>query len=243
MAYTQNPTKRVSSRLARKEQKKLSRQTFGVVVLSVVILLFFIFVLLPGGVKLFFSFLDSNTGLEETDTLPPQVPILSSPVEATFSASVKLTGFAEPKSKVVVVANGEKDGEIDVADDGDFEYNLALTEGQNEFTLYSKDEAENESAMTKNYSILFDKDIPTIDIESPENGVQIEAKKNQNIEVKGKTEAGAKMYLNDRLVFVKGDGSFSSNYLLSEGENILTFLVVDKAGNTSKTELKVHFRY
>lgn len=243
MINRQNPTKRVTSRLARKEQKKLSRQTFGMVFLSIVILLFFIFVLLPGGVRLFFSFLDSNTGIDNSDSIPPQVPILSAPLEATYSAMINLSGYAEPKSKVIVVLGGEKETEFIVDDDGSFSHDLDLSEGGNSFSLYSIDEAENESALTKTYSVFFDKDIPVIHVESPENGADIVAKKNQVLSITGNTEPGAKVYLNGRLIYAQNDGSFSSSYRLEEGENSLLFKAVDKAGNTSETELKVNFKY
>lgn len=243
MSDYRNKTNRVSSRLARKEQKKLTRQTYGFIFLAIVILLFFIFVLLPGGVRLFFSILDSNTGLDTSDTIPPQVPILSSPVDATYSATIRLEGFAEPKSKVVVVLDGEKHSEVTVKDDGSFDYDLDLAEGENTFTLYSTDEAENESALTSDYMVLYDNESPIVDIESPENGAVIEAKKNQNLTVTGNTEPGAKLLLNDRLVYVKSDGSFSSTFLLTEGENLLKFDATDKAGNTSQTEIKVEFKY
>lgn len=237
-----HPT-RVSSRLARKEQKKLSRQTFGMIFLSVLILLFFIFVLLPGGVRLFFSFLDSNTGLDPQDTIPPQVPILSSPIEATYSASLKLTGYAEPKSKVILILDGQKQDEFVVSDDGNFEYDFSLRDGENTFSLYSLDEAENASPNTRSYTVVLDKDAPIIDVESPKNDSVVESKKNQSMSVIGKTEPGAKIYLNDRLLSVKSDGVFTGTYNLIDGENLLKFKAVDRAGNQTETDLKVTFKY
>jgi hypothetical protein len=241
--YSNNSTARVSSRLARKEQKKLSRQTFGMIFLSVLMLFIFIFVLLPGGVRLFFSILDSNTGLEVKDSIPPQAPILSSPVEATFSASIKLSGFAEPKSKVILVLDGQKHDEFVVSDEGSFEYDFSLRDGENLFSLYSIDEADNASPNTKDYLVIYDKDAPTIDVDIPKNDEVVQSKKNQLINVSGKTEAGAKIYLNDRLLSVQSDGVFTGTYNLSDGENMLKFRAVDKAGNQAETELKVVFRY
>jgi len=243
MAYKPNPTKRVASRLARKEQKKLSRQTFGMIFLAIVILIFFIFVLLPGGVRIFFSFLDSNSSFDNSDTIPPQVPVLSSPVEATFSASIKIDGFGEPESKVIVVLGGSKEAEIDVDSEGVFSHQLDLVEGENEFAFYSIDKAENESELTKSYKVIYDNETPIIHIDTPENDAEIVAKKNQMLSIAGNTEPGAKIYLNDRLIYAKSDGSFTSSYRLNDGENILLFRAIDKAGNSSETELKVSFRY
>lgn len=241
--YSNNSPRRVTSRLVRKEQKKLSRQTFGIVFLSVIILIFFIFVLLPGGVRLFFSILDSNTGLDTTDTFPPQVPILSSPVEATYSASIKLSGFAEPESTVILVLDGQKHDEISVTEAGEFEYDFKLKEGENSFVLYGIDQVENTSETTRKYVVVYDKDAPVITIESPENDAVIESKINQVLSISGKTEAGAKIYLNDRLLSTRSDGTFTGTYNLSEGENSLKFRAIDRAGNESETELKVTFRY
>ena len=234
---------RGSSRLAKKEQKQIQRQTFSYIFLGIVILLISIFFLVPSIIRIFFNAIDQESPFEMKDDVPPQVPILSSnPPEATFSASLKLTGYAEANSKVVFVLNGEEVADVVVSDEGDFEYDLDLKEGENEILLYGIDDAENESLKTRSYFLTQDTEAPIINIEKPEDGASIELKKNRTTEISGSTEAGSKLYLNDRLILVGSEGNFSSTYYLDEGDNKLKFRAVDKAGNETEKEISVHFR-
>lgn len=241
--YRKNSKQRGSSRLAKKEQKKIQHQTFFYIFLGIVILLIFIFLLVPSIIRIFFSVIDQESPFEVKDDVPPQVPILSSnPPEATYSASLNLSGYAEANSKVVFVLNGEEVADVDVSDEGNFDYDLALNEGENEILLYGVDEAENESLKTRSYFLTQDTEAPFIDIETPEDGASIELKKNRVTNVSGSTEVGSKLYLNDRLLLVGSDGHFSGTYYLGEGENKLLFRAVDKAGNETEKEISVQFR-
>ncbi len=235
-------TQSVSSRLIKKEQKKLSQQTILMIIASIAIAVLFIFVILPAVIRIFFSLIDKGNPFEEKDTIPPRVPLLQAPVEATNSATIPVKGVGEAGSKVVFVLNGSQQEEMAVNEEGKFETELVLADGENNLTVFGVDQAGNESVQTKNYAIVFDNQAPLLEIEYPEDGAQVELKKNQVIEIKGKTDAGSKVYINDRFVFPNADGSFTHRYQLSEGENILKFKVTDLAGNLSERELKVNFR-
>lgn len=232
-----------SSRLVKREKSKIEKQTFYYLFFGIVILLLFIFLIVPNLIKLFFSVIDKDSPFVDKDTVPPQVPILSSaPVEATFSATLNLKGFAEPKSKVIFLVDSTKTAEVQVADDGQFEHELALADGQNELSIFGVDEAGNESLKTKTYLIARDSQAPTIEITEPKDGSVIELKKNRTVTIKGKTEPEAKVMINDRLVLADKDGNFSSNYYLAEGKNELRFVATDKATNKTELTIEVEFR-
>lgn len=232
-----------SSRLIKKEKSKLEKQSIYYLLLGVVILLLFIFLIMPNLIRLFFAVIDKESPFVEKDTVPPQVPILSSnPVEATFSASLNLKGYAEAKSKVVFLINSEKVAEIQAADDGQFDYELALASGANELSIYGVDDAGNESLKTKSYMIARDDEAPMLEIEEPKDGSVIELKKNRTLTIKGKTEAEAKLLINDRLVLADKEGNFSTNYYLAEGKNELKFVVTDKATNKTERKIEVEFK-
>ena len=179
----------------------------------------------------------------EKDTVPPQVPTLSSnPVEATFSASLNLHGFAEPKSKVVFLINSAKAAEVTVAEDGQFEHELTLSEGTNELLIFGVDDAGNESLKTHSYIITLDNTAPSLEIEQPKDGSVIELKKNRTTTIKGKTEPEAKILINDRLVLADKEGNFFTNYYLNEGKNELKFVVTDKATNKTERKIEVEFK-
>jgi hypothetical protein len=235
-------SKKGSSRLLKKQEKEMRKQTLFFIVLSIALLLFFIFIIIPNLIRLFFNFFDNDVNFNVEDDLPPQAPVLSSPPpEATFSAQLKLEGFADPESKVVFVLNGEQVEEKQVNDEGEFDQEISLEKGENQLTVYSINEAGTESLQSKTYQIVYDDEAPIISIIEPEPDSVIELKRNRNTQIVGETEPLSSVYLNDRLILVDEDGQFSSNYYLDEGENVLKFLAIDKAGNESELEIKVEF--
>jgi hypothetical protein len=232
-----------SSRLAKKEKSKVEKQTFYYLFFGVAILLFFVFFLVPKLISFFFTFIDKEAIFVEEDTVPPQMPVLSNnPAEATFSANLNLHGFAEPKSKVIFLVNSTKSAEVEVAEDGQFEHKLALVEGLNELSIFSTDGVGNESLSTRSYAITRDSQVPNLEIESPTDGSVIELKKNRTTTIKGTTEPGAKVFINDRLVLADEEGNFSTNYYLAEGKNELNFVVTDKATNKTERKIEVEFK-
>lgn len=246
LEYTQeNMAKksRVSSRLAKKQQEKLAKQTAFLVGLAFLILAIFIFALIPILIRVTGIFVDTGLPGAEQDTVPPRPPSISAPPDATFSATVALRGFSEANSTVVVVVNGEELAEVTAEDDGTFEAEVSLQDEENEVWLYAVDQAENESELSSSYQIRYDTIPPTLELETVEDGQQVEQRKNQSLAVRGSTEPNAKVYLNDRLVFARSDGSFSTSFQLAEGDNELRFRVVDEAGNETEQTIQVSFRF
>lgn len=234
----------VSSRRVRKEKKKVLSQSVVMIGVAVVIFFTFIFVVIPNFINFVTNFLDSSTPFQETDDIPPQIPILSAPVTATNSAELKISGYGEPESFVIFVINGSKQDKVTIGEDGSFEVPITLEQGENKINAYSVDEAENESATTKDYITLFDSKPPTIENIEPEDGASFETRTNQSVTIKGNTdkdEVGTKIYINERVVFPKEDGTFSYTYHLEEGENKIEIKAIDKAGNQNKVELTYSF--
>lgn len=231
-----------SSRLTRKEQRTVVRQTLISIGVAIILVVAFIFVIIPGVIRLTLAFLGSGTSFVATDDVPPQVPVLAAPVPATFSAQVDISGFGEAKSKITFVVNGSEYQDVTASDDGSFGLSLPLTEGENSLTVYAKDEAGNESAESKKYMIVFDAQAPELVITEPQPDQQIELRKNQLTTIRGTTEPGSRVFVNGRLASVQTDGAFSLTYQLQEGENILKIEATDRAGNKTEQELKVFFR-
>jgi hypothetical protein len=247
LGYSSNykrKTGRVSSRLAKREQKKMTQQTFLIFGLAIVVVIVFIVAVVPGLIRLTGLFLDGDGVTSDFgDTIPPRVPSISSPVTATYSASIKIEGFSEPESEVVLVMNASESNRSEADSDGKFDFVVDLSDEENSLSLYAIDKAGNESNSSRTHKIIFDDTAPTIEIETPSDGQQFELRKNQNITVKGLTEPRSKVFLNDRLIFAKSDGSFSTSLQLSEGDNELKIKVVDQAGNETEQVLNVKFRF
>ena len=117
-----------------------------------------------------------------------------------------------------------------------------MEEGDNTISAYSIDEAENESSMTREYKTLLDTKAPELEILEPGDGDSFESRANQSITLKGKTDVGAKIYVNKRAVFPNSDGEFKHTIRLEEGENKIEVLAEDKAKNSTKMELVFNFK-
>jgi hypothetical protein len=235
--------KPVSSRLAKKQQKKLAQQTALIIFIIFVLILGFLFLVLPNIVRVAFNVLDGDVITNSSDNIPPQIPILNAPVEATHSGSINLSGFGEAKSEVILVLNGEEAERKTISEEGEFSFDAKLTEGENTITTYAIDEAQNESLTSRKYDIILDTELPTIEIETPEDESRITLRKNQITSIKGITEPNAKVYIGGRLSFANSEGNFAGTYSLKEGENKISIRSVDKAGNQSELELTINFAY
>lgn len=216
------------------------RQTalFGGV--AIVVTLLFIFIILPGFIRVVNTFLDTNP-FEEVDRIPPQIPRISPPAEATNQKELTITGYGEAQSEMVAILNGLEYKREKADDDGNFTMTINLEEGENTFAVYSVDAAGNESATTKNYIIILDTEDPTIQIEYPGEGEEISTRANQNLEIRGNTEPNSRIYVNDRLTYPNSEGDFSYTLLLSEGSNEINIRVEDQAGNITEITRTIRF--
>jgi bacillopeptidase F len=235
-------TARVSSRLAQAEKKKVVRQTITLSVVGVILLLGFIFVILPGVIRFALNFSDTNFSFEPSDTIPPQVPIISAPAAATSEPTIEVTGFGEPNSQVIFVINGQEAEQVSVAEDGSFSQEVSLDEGENSLKAYSIDQADNESGNSTTYTVIFDNTPPSITLTHPENGQEFVSKANQSISVEGTTEPGARVFVNGRRHQADSEGAFKATIRLNEGDNTISLKAEDAAGQTDELEITVKFK-
>lgn len=233
-------TNRVTSRLVKREQKKLMRQTAMFAGVSIVIIALFIFVILPGFLGLVDRMLNNNP-FQEEDTIPPQVPIISAPPTATNSADIVIEGYGEPESEVQLLLNALKATAVVIGPDGDFRIETQLQEGENTIELYATDQAGNKSNNTRTYVAILDTQNPDIEISKPSDEEKFVGSANQDVVIEGKTEPKSRVYINDRMVLPNNEGSFNYTYRLSEGKNEIEIKVVDQGGNESEQSLTLEF--
>lgn len=240
--YSTMPKQRVSSRRAKTESKKMFRQTILMMIASIAIIIIFLFLVLPTLLK-FVSGQGGDTIFSGEDTIAPQTPIISAPVSATNSAKLTINGYGEKDATVYLILNGSERADSKVEEeDGKFEISVDLDNGENKVKLYAEDDSQNQSENTREYSVVFDNIAPTLELESPTDGQQIELRKNQVTTIKGMTEANAKVAINGRVTRADSEGSFSTTYQLQEGDNKLQFVITDDAGNSTEQEITVKFR-
>lgn len=235
------PRKRVTSRLANKQKKDLTKQSIVLLVMSVVIGIIFLVVVLPNAVRLFFEVLDEQTVIDQDSGLPPQPPLIQAPPSHTNTSKLTLSGFAQPDTTVHLLINNQKEASAEIDDTGELNIDIALREGENLVSLYATDQANTES-QTVTYNITLDTRAPEIKIGRPEEGQTFELLENQTITIEGETKPRAQVYINGRMVVADAEGLFSQRYHLTEGENKIGIKVIDQAGNESETEITAFFR-
>lgn len=222
-------------------QKKSKNRSGFYFLLSIVMVV----ALIKWGIPGFLNFLagpsKKGTVNTTTDTLPPQVPVLSAIPEATNSANISVDGYTEKGVKVSILDNGNNVGEVTTGDDGSFSIPIKLVDGNNEIQAKAADVAGNES-QSQSKTVVLDTKAPEIKIVTPANGAEFFGSANQQVEVKGAVDdAHTEVTLNNSFVRVAGDGSFDQKFKMSDGDNKITLVATDTAGNQSTQEISVKF--
>jgi bacillopeptidase F len=227
-----------SSRLIRKEKNKIIKQTMLFGGLAVALIIVFIFIILPLFIVILNKVINTNPFPEE-QKLELQVPMLNAPVVATNSAQLQISGFAQTGSTVVLLHNAEEAGSASVLDDGAFILPVTLDDGDNTLAVLSRDESGAESNVSQEFLVLFDSDAPKIIVDEPQPEKHFD-RKSRVITLRGLTDPGASVYINDRLVIAGQDGTFVTSVSLQDNKNDIRVVAVDTAGNRSEQVIPVY---
>lgn len=233
--------KRVS-RLEKIEAKRARRAILvysGLTVTLIALLFLFGIGAISGASEFVVSIFGNDSSLVFSDNTPPAPPRIDTPDDYTSDSEIRLTGSAEQNATVTILLNG-KSKEILVDASGSFTTEIELTNGENEISAFTTDQAGNESSRSKTFIIVFDNQKPELVIVRPTDGQTISD--NNNITtIEGSTNEEAKITINGRFVVVNDDNSFTYDYQLSEGENELIIVATDMANNSIETTLRVTY--
>lgn len=214
------------------------------IILAVVAALYFIGISGLTYIGGFWNLFTGETGSTAGDKVAPSPPTLNPISTYTKSGVINLSGFAEPAAEITLYVNEvEKAKTISEAGGGTFSFsNVALTtQGKNVITATAKDRAGNVSRSSAELSVTFDKKPPELEITAPKNGQAFSGEDKKQIHVEGKTEAGATVEVNESLAPVLAGGTFKSTITAKDGDNKITVVATDKAGNEKKIELSVTY--
>lgn len=232
------------SRLARKEEIRSLRRIvlFSLATILLLVGLFSLGIPALIGISSFLASLRStNEPITTTDTTPPFPPRLEPLQEATNSSKITIPGTGESSATIELFVNGVSSGKTVVDKNGVFEFSeIALEEGTNTFSAAATDQAGNTSQMSIHRTIAFVKNPPKIELTDPPDGVKITGEE-KTVRVSGKTESVVALTINDRVVILNNDGSFSFQISLSDGENRIKVEGVDIAGNKTSVERTVTY--
>lgn len=219
------------------------RRAFLFTILTILAILGVLFYGLPS-VARFAAFLSdlrkSSLPVDRNDTTPPAPPRLDRLPEATKEPEIEISGVTEEGATVILTLNG-KDEEVVADADGKFRFSYSLRKGENQISAKAKDRTGNESQPTAGITVLFDNEAPKLDISAPADGSQFYGDGQRQLAIKGTTEVGITLTINDRIVKVEEDGTFTFATTLADGENSFNLKSADKAGNQTEKTLKVNF--
>lgn len=175
------------------------------------------------------------------DVIPPFTPILDGIPTATNSAKLSFKGVAEAGSSVEIFLNGELKKKLLVGPDGNFVVeDVNLNEGENRIEVRASDSAGNTSPLSSPSVVIFDKTPPPLEVVEPKDKTVFVGDKNE-ISVVGQTEPQVTITVNGFWAITDQDGKFSYSINLTEGENKITVVAQDIAGNKTEKEKVVFY--
>ena len=158
----------------------------------------------------------------EVDISPPSPLILSyRNGDVTKAASIIVTGTVNDKTATL------KYGNTNITNtNGTFTTPAALTVGENTITITATDPAGNTGKAT--VKVTYDNEAKLTLTKPTKTSVSTTT---NSVTITGTSEPGAKVYVNDVIIPVGTDGSFSYKLILKEGKTSVTVKAVDPAGN------------
>lgn len=234
------------SRLSRLEEKKEKRR----LVLAILGILAILALVGVFGLKLligFSLFVEKSKGVAPTPAaqnhgvvLPP---VLDPPPEATNTATIPLTGKGQPDLTLQIFINNELFTTIPVPSTGIFSVpDVPLDSGANTISAKLTDTKGNTSDPSNVVSVSYVNKPPKLIISSPDDNATITGDP-ASVTVSGMTDDNVSVTINGHTIVVASDDSFSYTYPLNEGDNTLTIVASDGAGNQITVTKKVTYHH
>lgn len=236
------------SRRYRIQEKRLTRKGVFLILLSIALFVF----LMLGGIPLLVQFSalvgnlkSSSAPIAQEDKTPPAPPSFDPPLpEYTQSEKITAVGRAEAGSTLKVYKSDVKIKELLIDDSSKFSLEIPIDKGENAIWATATDPAGNESGLSSRFRVVYGKEPPKLNIVKPlDNEAFYGQDKTITIEgsAEGKENIDVRVTVNDRLAIVGSDGIFSVQVTLSEGQNTLTIIAEDSAGNKTEKTLTVSY--
>lgn len=182
---------------------------------------------------------------DEDIAIPP--PVLNIPYEATNTATLAISGYTTPNTKVEIYIDDDLKTTADVKNDGNFQTEeIALLIGTN--NIYGKTvNGDKKSLASKNIKLYYDNEKPKLDISSPadnqevKGGDETSSSSNKKIRVVGSTDPQNSVTINGSTVIVNGAGDFATDVNINDGDNTITIVGTNRFGNSVSVERKVKY--
>lgn len=180
-----------------------------------------------------------NSFIEDSSIAPP---VLNIPFEATNSAQIKISGYAQPDTQVEIYIDDELQTTTTVNSDGNFSSDLIdLRLGTNSISGKTIDKDTRKSLPSKIIRIIYDNQKPSLVVHAPSDNQET---KDKRFTVTGITnpDETIEITINNNRTVVNTDGNFSYSVELNEGDNNIVIVAVDQAGNSTQLSRKLIYR-
>lgn len=157
--------------------------------------------------------------------------------KATKEQDINISGTSLSGLSVILYLNGSRENETEVSDDGSFEFNITLTDGENIIKAKAVKDG-NESEFSNTVVINYKKSGPSLSIDSPKENETVSGPNPYN--VTGKTEQDTTVTVNDFQAIISAD-SWNYSLTLKDGENEIKVVATDLAGNKTEKIIRVNY--
>ena len=164
-------------------------------------------------------------------TQPPDI-VLTTPSEGEWFNNQMINVNGQTTSGAMLSINGQA---VVADDDGQFQHQLLLNEGDNTIKIEATDDFGNKTFLERAVHLKTQPPSLTLNIQEGETF------NNNILHLTGSTEAGTFVKINNQVIPVSVTGNFQLVIDLLEGENIIQIEAQDQAGNT--TTLARHINY
>lgn len=172
---------------------------------------------------------DDFVGNIDIDTIPV----------ATNEAHIIVGGSVLNYPNLEFFVNGQKVKSVANASDRFSEEIVALQKGDNEIYILAKSDNKKHEKKSSTFTVTYIADKPKLELKEPGDGT----KTNKNeIKVAGTTAKEVYVKINDAPVVVDAQSAFETSVVLKEGENKITIVAQDAAGNTETKTLTVTYQ-
>jgi len=182
---------------------------------------------------------DQTTHITADDSQYIEPPTIDPLTKATNSAAITIKGESVAHQTIKLYINGKFADKTTVNSQKQFAfYDITLDKGENEIQAKAETEGKKESDYSSSIKITYIDKAPSLDITFPPDG-QTLSKGSSPIKITGKTDAGAKVTVNDFWAIMNDDGTFSYLYSLQDGDNTIKVTATDDANNKTEKEIKI----
>lgn len=168
-------------------------------------------------------------------------PVLFIPFESTNSATLPLSGYSTPLSKVEIYIDDELKNLAQTDSEGKFSADsITLNLGTNNIYAVTINDSDKKSLPSKTIKLYYSNEKPTLEVSQPTEGTAINGG-DKKVTVSGKTDPNNTVTVNGSTVIVNSEGNFQTSIGINDGDNTITVISSNSFGNTNQIQRIVKY--